>query len=341
MTTARPVKHFSHGLNNKQSLESIKILALLKLFEYIKDLERKTEGRQKKEEPKQRTRNSQPLLSNKYPGSKLAVKGSEQKSAHYAANLSTHKSSGTISEIFNGFKLQARAPYLHTEQESDNLPHERIPSDSTRYQTSFHNVKSEVMKIPSFDQVKSDKRFNVNGTHMIKQNIYSRQVNQKKHLMDNSKHMKSGEESVPKSTKIRKPSKTKTNPLPPRPRIKSRIESKMKKKNKTEYIDNEHIDSEYEALSMLLNQTLHILKEKHNEDKFEKVQKEVSTNKPTTIPKPEVIDVNIWNNIKGKLNLRGTKPMLKETFKKIRMEQNKTNKFVSVPKLNRNRFQFR
>ena len=96
-------------------------------------METQQEGKQRKEVPKYRTRNSLPLLSYKYPGSKLAAQGSEQKSAHYAANLSPHKSSGTISDIFNGFKLQARAPHLHTEQDSDNLPHERIPLDSTRY----------------------------------------------------------------------------------------------------------------------------------------------------------------------------------------------------------------
>ena len=83
-------------------------------------------------------------------------------------------------------------------------------------------------------------------------------------------------------------------------------------------------NKDFKTLSTLLNQTLDFLINRDNNDKdHTKPQEVVIPHKEVIIPEPELINVNILNNVGGKLRLTGKKPMLKETFQKIRIEQNK------------------
>ena len=101
-------------------------------------------------------------------------------------------------------------------------------------------------------------------------------------------------------------------------------------------------NKDFKTLSTLLNKTLNFLRNQDNHDNdHTKPQGTVKPHKEVIIPEAELINVNIWNNVGGKLRLTGKKPMLKETFQKIRKEQNKSNKFLSIPNWNHQQFIFR
>jgi hypothetical protein len=85
-----------------------------------------------------------------YTRPKLHVNHPEQHIAHFNANPYAHKSSGKISDSFNGYTLP---PYLHTGGKSiTDLFHLQpkftavFPLDPGKYQTTFQNFKIQRVK---------------------------------------------------------------------------------------------------------------------------------------------------------------------------------------------------
>ena len=120
-------------------------------------------------------------------------------------------------------------------------------------------------------------------------------------------------------------------------------EKRVKEIGDSNLYSSKRSNSELKTLSSLLNQTLDFFKENsqgNHRDGIKPAAEDIP-DKAITPSEPELISVNIWNNVGGKLILSGKKPMLRETFQKIRREQNKTNKFVSLPRLIENKFVFK
>ena len=80
--------------------------------------------------------------------------------------------------------------------------------------------------------------------------------------------------------------------------------------------------AKFKTLVTQLNKTLEFLRVKgeENSDGFQLPKIQRHTNKPEeeeVDKEPEIIYVNIWNNVDGKLKLTGQKPIRKETFDKM------------------------
>ena len=118
-TTHRPVKNFSHVLkkyeykepsildfiSKQQKVDANKENLLKLLYKYLKEKQKiTTEGKDKTTKLSflQNPTNPLPLITNKYTWPKLHVKHPEQHIAQFNANPSSHKSSGKISDSFNG-----------------------------------------------------------------------------------------------------------------------------------------------------------------------------------------------------------------------------------------------
>ena len=185
-----------------------------------------------------------------------------QQTAHNNARPTTHKSSPRVSEGFNGFLLLPHTPYLHSGGVTD------LASNHTRYQTVFQNAQTII------------------NTH---------EVHSPLNRMESMKGGGNKNVSKPRKELLPRPTFTTTvftTTTTTAPSLSCGTRGK----------EIENSSPEFGTFSVLLNQTLDFLNTESAGDPIQQEQQKYEPDTGVSSLQPELIHVNIWNNVGRKFS---------------------------------------